>query len=336
LEETVIGDVDRFHFALGPLDNGKTSVAYLEKAWLEDVFAQLGECGVEVTQCWSAPLTLPFESFTAVAENTESDCWTLQMQGGVVMVRYAAQLGFSVDQEHASLALQLLLTAQKRVDQLPSIALRAASAAELQHLTELLPVVLQPQVIASEQVGLWQRDYSGSSINLCQGEFSQRLPIERWWRSWRGVAMLAAACFAVHISILLYQIYDFRHQNLVIRQQIEAAYRHVVPQGALVDAERQLSGLVRELQPAGQVGSVTNMLAKVLPAVAAQGAITLRNVQYLGDSGEMNLQLQSSEYDAIESLRAELEATGLRAELLGSSAQGQTHSARLKISQPNR
>lgn len=335
LEETVIGDVDRFHFALGSLENGTTTLAYIEKAWLEQVFAQLAELNVEITRCWSAPLVLPLIA-AAVAADVEppaADPWTLQLYERVVMVRYERNLGFSVDQPHAAIALELLLTAQKRVDQFPALTLRATSEQDLQLLLAGLPAALQKHVVGQELVDFWQLDYSGNSINLCQGEFSQRLPIERWWRSWRAVATLAAACLGVHIGILLYQIHDFRQENLAIRQQIEAAYRGAVPQGALVDAERQLTGLVRELQPAGQSGSVTNLLAKVLPPLGESAAISVRSVQYTGDTGELNLQLQATEYEAIEILRSTIEADGLRAELLGSSAQGNTHSARLKISQ---
>lgn len=342
LEETVIGDVDKFHFALGPLEQGTASLAYIEKAWLEQVFAQLAALNIEITQCWPAPLTLPLERAAladTVADDTlpneQPDYWTLALQDGVVMVRYEACLGFSIDQPHTAVALQLLLTAQKRVDQLPLLTLCGANDADLQTLYDSLPSELQGQVASREHMDFWQRDYSSSGINLCQGSFSQRLPIERWWLSWRAVASLAAACFAVHIGILLYQIHDFGNENLEIRQQIEATYRRVVPQGALVDAERQLSGMVRELQPASQTGSVTNLLAKVLPPLGENTSVNLRSIQFIGETGELNLQLQSSEYDAIEALRGAIEANGLRAELLGSSAQGNTHSARLKISQLN-
>lgn len=337
LEETVIGDVDRFHFALGSLDEGVVRVAYVEKAWFEQVFAQLAEINLDVTRCWSAPAALPLlpptHTSSEVDAPIEQDFWTLQLYEQVVMVRYAPELAFSVERAHLATALELLLTAEQRVDHLPGLLLRATSAQDLERLADSLPSALQSRVVERQQVNFWQLDYSGGSINLCQGEFSQRLPIERWWRSWRGVATLAAACFAVHIGIVLYQIQDFRTENTEIRRQIEAAYRQAVPQGVLIDAERQLAGLVREAQPLSQGGSVTNLLAKVLPPLAERSAITLRNIQYLGDNGELNMQLQASEYDAIENLRTTIEASGLRAELLGSSAQGNTHSARLKISQ---
>src|SRR5690606_5869375 len=231
------------------------------------------------------------------------DFWTLQLYQQVVMVRYAPELAFSVEQPHAATALQFLLNAEDRVDQLPGLILRGTTQQDLERLYECLPPALQSCVVERQQVDFWALDYSDSSINLCQGEFSQRLPIERWWSSWRSVAILAAACFAVHIGIVLYQLQEFRAENLEIRRQIEASYRQAVPQGTLVDAERQLTGLVRELQPVGQSGSVTSLLAKVLPPLAQSSAITLRNIQYLGDNGELNMQLQASEYEAIESLR---------------------------------
>lgn len=337
LEEAVIGDVDRFHFALAPLVDGKTVVTYLEKAWLEEVVAQLAAMHIEVTRCWAAPATLPLApAADADLDTTASaDAWTLQVYENVVLVRYDRYLAFSADLPHAAMALQLLLTAQKRVDRLPRLTLRATSEQELRQLEEGLPSNLQNQVAERRVVNLWDLDYTNAGIDLCQGDFSQRLPMERWWRNWRGVAMLAAACFGVHVGILLYQIHDFRQQNLEIRREIETAYRRAVPQGALVDAERQLSGLVRELQPVGQGGKVTHLLAKVLPPIAQNSAVSVRSIQYLGDTGEMNLQLQASEFNAIQNLHSQIEQQGLRAELLGSSAQGNTHSARLKISQIN-
>src|SRR5690606_27557691 len=81
LEDNVIGDVDRFHFALGPLNNGKVCVAYMEKAWLETVFEQLKSIAVEVTQCRSAPLALPLSASAPVdgveATAESNDHWTL-------------------------------------------------------------------------------------------------------------------------------------------------------------------------------------------------------------------------------------------------------------------
>lgn len=340
LEDTVIGDVDRFHFALGPLNNGKVCVAYIEKAWLEQVFEQLKNIAVEVTHCWSAPLALPLVSAAVPAEGAEptaesTDHWTLQIHEGVVMVRYTEHLGFSVDVPHARLALQMLLTAQERVDQLPQLTLRAVNERDLANLRELLPPSLSEQVISEVLVDFWQFDYSDSSIDLCQGDFSQRLPIERWWRNWRSVATLAAVSLGVYIGVLLYHIHVLKDENLEIRRQIESVYRTVVPQGALVDAEKQLTGMARELQPAGQSSSAMELISQVLPPLSGNDSIILRSIQYSADTSEINLNLQANAFNSIEQVRTNIEQKGLKAELLSSSAQGEIFSARLKISKLN-
>jgi general secretion pathway protein L len=340
LEDTVIGDVDRFHFALGPLNNGKVCVAYIEKAWLEQVFEQLKNIAVEVTHCWSAPLALPLVSAAVPTEGAEptaesTDHWTLQIHEGVVMVRYTEHLGFSVDVPHARLALQMLLTAQERVDQLPQLTLRAVNERDLANLRELLPPSLSEQVISEVLVDFWQFDYSDSSIDLCQGDFSQRLPIERWWRNWRSVATLAAVSLGVYIGVLLYHIHVLKDENLEIRRQIESVYRAVVPQGALVDAEKQLTGMARELQPAGQSSSAMELISQVLPPLSGNDSIILRSIQYSADTSEINLNLQANAFNSIEQVRTNIEQKGLKAELLSSSAQGEIFSARLKISKLN-
>lgn len=337
LEDTVIGDVDRFHFALGSMAGGKAGVAYIEKAWLEQVFAQLAAINVEITRCWSAPLTLPLiqGGTTDVATDSAADHWTLQVHEGVVMVRYAPQLGFSVDQPHARTALQMLLTAQERVDKLPQLTLRATNNLDLSALRELLPPALIGQVASENLVDFWQLDYSNSSIDLCQAEFSQRLPIERWWRDWRSVAILAAVSFGVYASILFYQIHGLQNDNVELRRQMEAAYRTVVPQGALVDAEKQLTGMARELQPVGRSGRVMELLAEVLPSLSGNSNIIIRSIQYASDTNEISINLQGNAFNAFEQLRSSLEQKGLNAELLSASAQGDIHSARLKVSKLN-
>ncbi len=338
LEDSVIGDVDRFHFALGPLNSGKVCVAYIERAWFEQVFEQLKSIAVEVSHCWSAPLALPLAApvvpleGAADADTTARDHWTLQVHEGVVMVRYTTHLGFSVDVPHARLALQMLLTKQERVDQLPQLTLRATNEQDLLILREILPPSLIGQVISEVMVDFWQLDYSNASIDLCQGDFSQRLPIERWWRNWRSVATLAAVSLVVYIGVLLYHIQVLKNENLDIRRQIEAVYRTVVPQGTLVDAERQLTGMARELQPAGQSARAMELIAEVLPSVSGNDSIILRSIQYSSDTSEINLNLQANAFNSIEQLRANIEQKGLKAELLSSSAQGEIFSARLKIS----
>lgn len=329
IEETVIGDVDQFHFAFGPLKTDKVAAAWLDKIWLQKCFQQLQALPVEITRMWADYLTVPYQNS---AEQADRALWSLELAGDDVRVRYGQALGFTTHKAHIANTLGLLLNQQNLTSNLPDLHLYAASDEELAQLVALLPISLADKVSQKNLLNPWQRDYLDKSINLGQGEFSQRLPIERWWKHWRKVALLAACCLATHVGIQLYQIHDLKTDNLKIRQAMEASYRAVVPQGAYVDAEKQLLGLTRNLAADSHAVSVVGILGKVLPELASRSGVQVRSIQYQGDSGEMNLQLQADQFDAIQSLRTAIEQKGLQAELLGLNAQGSSHSARLKIS----
>src|SRR5690606_8395151 len=230
------------------------------------------------------------------------------------------------------LALQLLLADQGRTEQLPALHLRAAEEQDLAALVEMIPAQLQQQIASQSLADSWALDFSNSSIDLCQGEFSQRLPIERWWKLWRSVAIFALVCVAVYLGTLVYEIQKLSAENLAIRQQIEAAARAAIPQGRVVDAEKQLATLLRQSQPSGQSASVMAVLAVALPPIAEMSNVSIKGIAYAGDTGELNINIQADSFGAFESLSQKIREQGLNAEVLSANAQGNVQSARLKVS----
>jgi len=330
LEESVIGDIEQFHFALGPVREGRAIAAYVEQSWLRQLFDRLGEYHIEVQRTWPLPLMLPLPREADLSE--QYPYWTLQMQGDQLLVRYAPNLGFSLDREQARLSLQMLLTAQNRVDNLPRLNLRAETDAELVTLQALLPDELKDRIDEQAVVPFWQLDFAETGrVDLCQGEFSQRLPIERWWRSWQGVVVAAAACLVLYVGVTVYQVNQLEAENIELRRDIEQVYRSVAGPGNLVDAERQLRQQLTELQPASASGQVTPFLGDLFPALAESGGVTLSAVSYAARSGELSLNVRADTFNAIESLRGDIQTRGLQAELLSASAQGDSHTARLKV-----
>lgn len=338
LEETVIGDIDQFHFALGPALDGRAAVAYVEKPWLRTIFAQLEPFQIEITRCSVLPLLLPLTADIGDIDEADTEQyphWTLQLHNDEVLVRYAPSLGYSVEQSQARLSLELLLTAQQRVDNLPSLDLRAGTDEELATLEALLPSQLAERVERRQRVRFWDLDYLAPDINLCQGEFSQRLPVERWWKDWRNLVVAAAACFLVYVGVMVFQVRTLEQQNLAVRQQIEQAFRAAMGPGRMTNPEVQLRQAVAEVQPASAAGRlVTPVLADLLPALATDET-TVRSIAYAANSGEINLSVQASAFSSIETLRERIAERGLQAEVLSASAQGDVHSARLRIRQPN-
>ncbi|WP_027330067.1 type II secretion system protein GspL [Marinimicrobium agarilyticum] len=330
LEESVIGDIDQFHFALGQPKDGRVITAYMESAWLHELFGRLSEHHIEIQHAWPLPLALPLPKEPQPAESYPY--WTLQLEGDVLMVRYAPNLGFSVEREQARMSLQMLLTAQNRVDNLPHLSLRAATDADLVALESLLPEELKDRVDEQAVVQLWQLDlHQTGLLDLCQGEFSQRLPVERWWRDWQGVVAAAAACLVLYIGATVYEVKTLEAENIELRRNIEQVYRGVAGQGNLVDAERQLKQRLSELQPTASGGRVTPFLGDVFPVLAGTDGVTVSAVSYSARSGELSLNIRAQTFNAIETLRSQMQEQGLEAQLLSSSSQGDAYNARLKV-----
>ena len=328
LEDEVIGDVDEMHFALSPAANGKVTLAYTDKAWLQAVFAELAAMGMDVTHCWSAPLTLPLPGAEA------GETWVLGLTQGRVSLRYNQYQGFSLQPERTALALQLLLNARE-LEELPKFYLRATSEAELQQLQQLLPEAMRNSVADAQVVDAWALDTSNSSIDLCQGEFSQRLPIERWWKQWKSLAIFAGVCLLVYIATLGFEIFKLNKQNLQLRQQIEASARQVL-QGKIVNAEKQLAGTLAQLNPQGATGGtkVMELLAVALPEISSMPSVQVKGIAFSGETGELNINIQADSFATFQTLSDNIKAKGLNAELLSANVQGSVQSARLKITKP--
>lgn len=326
LEDSVVCDIDELHFALASPQDGRIAIAYADKTWLQAAFAELAALGIEVTHCWSAPLLLPLP-----APAVDRPAWALGLYGDQMYFRYAPQLGFSVAKKQGALALQLLLQAQQCVEVLPELHLYAATEADLTELNTLLPIATQTAIAQQQVMDEWALDFNSSSIDLCQGDFSQRLPIERWWKIWQPTAIFAGVCLAVYLGVLLFDIHKLNKEYTQIRQQMDASALTVVSR-VRGDTEKQISIMLRDLKPASQSGSVMELLAVALPEVSAVPSVTLKGVSYAADPGDLNLNIQADSYTAFETVKKNIEAKGLKAEILGISAQGSQQSGRVKIS----
>lgn len=325
LEEAVIGDISQFHFAMGTPSEGQVAVAYTEKSRLRALFDELATANIEVTQCVPAALLLPLPD----GEQGEHSGWALHQRDGQVLVRHGQATGFVVDASNLAQALTLLLNAENRTSDLPALNLSADSDAELQALEQSLPDTLTASVASSQVSNLYPLAAANDTIDLCQGEFSQRLPIERWWRAGRGLIIAAGVALVVYLGTLILDVHQLQQENLETRRAIEQVFRTVVPTGPANDPERRLSIMLRDLQPEAGGSAAVTLLAQVLPLV--DDSVTVRGIYYTANNGELSLNLQAGSFNAIESLRGTIADTGLNAELLSHSAQGNSHSGRLKI-----
>lgn len=351
LEESVVGDIEDLHVAMGSASAGKVALAYTDKQWLKAIFTQLASIGVEVTRCWAAPMLLPLvapvasepqepsvaeESDTAVEKLTAKPTatWVLGLENGQANLRFAEQEAFSVPLPLLASALDMLVAAQKLSDNLPYLVLRASAQADLDTLYKSLPEHLVACVTSQMLADDWQLDFNGKAIDLCQAEFSQRLPLERWFKLWRGVGILALVTLVVYAGVLGFNIYKLNKQNLQLRQQMEAVYRSVVPSGQSDDPEKRLRLKVQQLQPKAQTGSVVRVLAGVAPVIAANPDVVVKVISYSAETGDLSVSAQAHSFSSLDALRQALIAQGYAVDPIAATTQGDLSNGRLKISKP--
>jgi general secretion pathway protein L len=328
LEDNVVGDVDDLHFALGTPAQGRVVVSYINKAWLQETFAHLKTLGVDVTRCFAAPMMMPLH---APSDATTHQAWTAGLFDGQCYLRHGTTLGFGVSEQQAAFAFQLML-AELNAEQLVELHLRAESTDALDRLTALLPEQWQSAVASTTVASFWDVDTTHTAIDLCQGEFSQRLPFERWWKTWRSIALFAGACTALYLGALFFEIFTLNRDTVSLRQQIEASTRNVITQGRITDPERQLNTLLKQLQPAASSsGRVMELLAIILPEVGKVPSVSIKAIAYSADASELNLSVQADSYATFETLAGNIRGHGLNAEVQSANAQGNVQTARLRI-----
>ncbi len=319
VEELLVDEIEELHFALGEPRDGEVSVASCRRDWLNEQLQPFLSAEIDLARVVPDSLLL-----------ARSSGWSLRLTGKNVLAHTGEGEGFMMEPNLALTGLGIL---RGELDQdIIPVSVSASNQQALDDFSESLQAV--PGLQIDRQVKTWWQSIDVTvtpEIDLRQGEFGRRLPINRWWQQWRNVAVFAGITLGIYlvVSAVQYNILDGR--NLELRQQIEREFRSVVPRGVIVDAERQLRNKVNSLQGTSGSSSAMSTLAMVAPVVAANEEVTLRALHYNGDGSEMRLSFWAQTFNAIEQVRAKIAELGMDVELVQASADGDGHQARLRI-----
>lgn len=318
LEEQLAQDVDTLHFAvqeIAPLDYG---VAICELAHMEGWHSLLSE--LPVTLWLPEPLLLPWR---------EGE-WCLLLERDQALLRTGLCEGAGLERELTDALLQSALAAGSEPDAL--IVYGDDQEADV----ALVPPALQDRVqwrrgnLAS---ALLLADDLDQGLNLLQGAFAPRLPLEQWWQDWRRVAALFGAAVALQLLATWADYAQLDRQNLALRGAIESSYRQANPRGAVVDPEKQLSRQLNDLRGSDQSSGFVGLVAQVGAVLAANPGTSIASLNYSQRAGEMRLNILASDYGAVERIREAIGASGLEASLENSNAQGDGVRARLRVAE---
>jgi len=319
LEEQFAADVEKLHFAFCPLEGDNFAVASTAKAKMDEWQLLLADFP-GIAQWLPEPLLLPWQA----------DEWCLVLEADSAIIRVGQCDGFSVERNLVDVLLQGVLR-----ESAPPQAVIVYGSDQIAD-TELLPEQLRDRV-------QWRRgnlcaalllSESGElNLNLLQGNYAPRLPLALWWRQWRAVAAVFAVAFLLQLAASYAEYRSLSAQNLALRGAVEGSYRRAFPQGAVVDAEKQLRRQLDTLGGTGQGSGFIGLMDRVGGAIAGMPGTTIASINYNDKGNEMRLNIVAADFEGVEKLRSRINETGLEAIMESSSTQGTRVSARLRVSE---
>jgi len=318
LEDEFAADIDTLHFASRPLGKLRMGVAVCEHERMVEWQEALS--GLPATNQWiPEPLLLPWQPGELC----------IVFEGADIVARHGLCSGFTVERALAGPVLEALA-----VD--PAIASVIVYGEQQERDVELLPAALREKMqwrTGDFSAALMLAEEDRHALNLRQGAYGAKLPLDIWWRQWRVAAALFGLAFALQLAATYAEYSALKADNLVLRQQIETAYRTAVPQGAVVDPEKQLQRQLDTLRGGGSGAGFLSLMERIGRVIQSESGAQLASINFNDKTGDVRLNLVVPDFRAVESIRTRLGATGLSAEMENSNAQGSAVRARFRVSE---
>ena len=314
LEDRLAEDIDDLHFAHRWLNDSEVAVAVVRKALMDDW--QQDPAISPVSHWVPDTLLLP----------ASVDQWVVVVEANRCLVRVSEQQAFVCQPD----LLNVFLSASLEAGAPTAVVVYSQSDAELPALDPALKDLMLVRKGGWLDAVMMSSDVP-ALLNLRQGSYAPILPWARWWQQWRGVAAALVAAVLIQGGLSYTQLQQAQSVNLDIRRDIETRYREVYPQGAIVDAEKQLERQLRSLRGDAQSAGFMSLLEQTGAVLSSVPGTQLINLNYTDRNGQLGLTLMASDFDALETLRSKLATAGLKVELENSNAQGNQVRARLRV-----
>ena len=313
LEDEVIDPVESMHFSYAPIDDSHYLVALASHAEMTSWLEQLGD--QFEGPFFHEALLLPWQPGEVCAV----------VEAHSVLLRWGEHQGARVESDLLAPLMDALPAPPEAV---------IVYGGDQERDLALLPNLLQERAQWRQGnfgTALMLVDSAQGFIDMRQGVFAPSLPLRRWWQKWKPLTIALLVAVVLQVASDMAQYWRLKESNIALRTAIEASYRKANPQGALVDAEKQLDRQIAEYAVGAKGLMFTRVLDRIGRAISVGGELTLSNINYSDNTGEVRLDLLAPTYDEIEALRERFAAGGMEAILETSSQRGVQVRARLRV-----
>ncbi|WP_043308296.1 type II secretion system protein GspL [Pseudomonas sp. ML96] len=170
-----------------------------------------------------------------------------------------------------------------------------------------------------------------AECNLAQGPFARRESSGQWQR-WRPLAALVGLWLVLQWGFNLAQGWHLQREGELYAQANASLYRELFPEdNKLINLRAQFDQHLAEAEGGGQQ-QLLQLLDQAAAAIGEEGArVQVQQLDFNAQRGDLALNLQASDFAALESLRTRLQEAGLAVDMGSASREDSGVSARLVI-----
>lgn len=318
VEDKLVSDIDDLHFSSQLLDQSTLCAAICDMQKMGDWQETLAHIP-NLNQWVPEAQLLPWEEGQ----------WTILLEENYAIVRAGACEGFSTERDSLENMLQALV---HDTDEMPSAVVVYGQDQNLEKT--LLPdslLELMQWRHGDFRAAMMLAQDNNPVVNLLQGVFGQRLPLQRWWREWRLVAAVFFAAFCLQLIAGYANYLSLEQRNVALRQEIEKSARLVFPRGALNLPEKQVKRELNSLKGTAQSSGFVYLISRVGEIVATKTGARIASINYNDKGDEMRINLTAKNYEDVEAIRTAMTNDGLEAVMENSNVQGDQVRARLRV-----
>ncbi len=328
IEDHVMGDVEELHFAVGVKQAPQATIAYVNQQWFTEFLQKFIDQDVDIIRCIA-----DFQLLTTAAD--EKVFWFKRDR---LLAHTPDGLGFSTSQDLAPIVLQNILANNEHkltvymTDDVyqPNTTISSRTAEDYDDVKLLFHTLATDAECEFHTTPPSLSINNSQNINFCSGLYRKKLPVAQWFKEFRGVAMLAVATIATFFVVNIVDATSLSSANKKKRQEIEQAYRTVIPRGVVNDPVRQLTRKLGRSSSNEKPSQAVYLLSIVAPAVQGLG-VDMSTINYNNKNRQMSINVQANSFNDVEKLRSEIASKGLNAQLLSSNAVDDKYQARLRI-----
>lgn len=325
LEESVLSDVENLHIVSGKLASNNIDIMALDGQRFKQLLAPLTEQGIECEQC--------FAQYAILETSTEQSAnWQLLFHREQFLLKSHKGQMFAIEAEHMPLVCQTLSEDFAEIPQ--RIELYISNQENIEQAKAAIPEALQHVVEMAEvdYAQQWHRRVSDiSQWNLFKGRFAKTLQWQAMLMPWRWVLVFALILFIGYSTLTILQNQQLDKEIAAVKAQIQSTARTVIPQGKIVDPQKQLKRELKKLNQGGSSQQVIDLLNTVGKVLAEYSVQDLSGMNYEANTNSLYLDLLVANYDTVQNMMNKINNQGLKADLQNSNAQDDKLRVRLKI-----